>query len=310
MAESPSQTGPLIDVDWASFDRGRVQAVRHRLTTHPLLTRPPLIELGKRLDAIGRVRTHSNEATAGTPFNYAPSMHPNQKSADETLRNIEGAAAWMSLLNVQTDDVYRTLVDEVLDSIKPEIDRVDPGMCYRGGWIFITSPNTVTPFHMDFEHNFILQIQGKKRIYVWEPDDTVAVTTHARELFHYRKSRDLIVWREELRERAHVFDLEPGQGAFMPTTSPHMVENGDNSSITASFTYYTDWTRKLANLHRVRARLRELGVSPPPIGAVPPLDAAIDTALGGIERGKNLLRKALGRTVTASYSRYALSLYS
>jgi hypothetical protein len=310
MADIATSKGPLIDVDWAKFDRGRVQPVSHRLCDHALLDPNQLVELGKRLELVGRVRTHTNAVTAGTPFNHAPSLHPNKKSADETLRNIKNANAWMSLLNVQTDDLYRTLVDEVLDSVRPELDRVDPGMCYRGGWIFVTSPKTVTPFHMDFEHNFILQIRGKKRVYVWEPDDTVAVSDQARELFHYKRSRDLIVWREELRQRAHVFDLEPGQGAFMPTTSPHMVENGDGPSITTSFTFYTDWTRKQANLHRARARLRELGVSPPPIGTLPPLDTAIDAALTGLEAGKNMLRKALGRRVQASNSRYALALYS
>jgi hypothetical protein len=301
---------PLINVDWSRFDHSRVQAVTHRLVGHPLLDPSQLVELGKRLELVGRVRTHTNQVTAGTPFNHAPSLHPNMKSADETLRNIKDAGAWMSLLNVQTDDVYRTLVDAVLDSVKPEVDRIDPGMCYRGGWIFVTSPKTVTPFHMDFEHNFILQIHGRKRLYVWEPTDTVAVSEHARELFHYKRSRDLIVWREELRERAHVFDLEPGQGAFMPTTSPHMVENGEGPSITASFTFYTDWTRKRANLYRAHGRLRELGISPPAIGTLPPLDTAIDAALSGLERGKNIVRKALGRRVRATDSRYALALYS
>jgi hypothetical protein len=310
MPDHAASNGPLINVDWSNFDRSKVQTVTHRLMDHPLLDPSQLVELGKRLELVGRVRTHSNQVTAGTPFNHAPSLHPNVKSADETLRNIKNAGAWMSLLNVQTDDVYRTLVDEVLDAVKPQVDRTDPGMCYRGGWIFVTSPKTVTPFHMDFEHNFILQIRGKKRLYVWEPTDIVAVSEHARELFHYKRSRDLIIWREELRERAHVFDLEPGQGAFMPTTSPHMVENGDGPSITTSFTFYTDWTRRQANLYRARGRLRELGVSPPAVGTVPPLDTAIDAALSGLERGKNILRKALGRKVRASDSRYALALYS
>jgi hypothetical protein len=310
MPDNAATAAPLINIDWSAFDRRRVQTVTHHFSNHPLLDPSQLVELGKRLELVGRVRTHTNAVTAGTPFNHAPSLHPNNKPADETLRNIKDAGAWMSLLNVQTDDLYRTLVDEVLDSVKPDLDRVDPGMCYRGGWIFVTSPKTVTPFHMDHEHNFILQIRGKKRLYVWEPDDTIAVSDQAREMFHHTRSRDLIVWREELRQRAHVFDLEPGMGAFMPTTSPHMVENGDGPSITASFTFYTDWTRKQKRLYRARARLRELGVAPPPIGSIPPLDTAIATALAGLDGGKNLLRKALGRKVLTTSSRYALALHS
>ena len=69
----------------------------------------------------------------------APALHPNQRSAAETLAGIAEANAWMSLLNVQADPLYRTLVDEVLDArAARSSSRVDPGMCYRGGWIFVS----------------------------------------------------------------------------------------------------------------------------------------------------------------------------
>src|SRR3546814_15678645 len=77
--------------------------------------------------------------------------------------------------------------------------------------------------------------------------------------------RYLLRWREEFRERARVFDLEPGQGAYMPSTSPHMVENGSEPSITASFTYYTDATRRDALLHRSHSLMRKLKVTPPAV---------------------------------------------
>lgn len=255
-----------MEVDWATFDPWRIQPVRHRLMQHPLLQPSKLVELSERLEKHGRVRTHSNTASAGTPFNEAPRLHPNRRSAMETLADIRNASAWMSLLNVQTDDVYRTLVDEVLDEVKPEVDRIDPGMCYRGGWIFVTSPKTVTPFHMDKEHNFITQIHGHKRLYVWEPDDIQAVSEEARDLFHYSHSRDLVAWSDALRARARIFDLEPGVGAYMPSTAPHLVENGDGPSITMSFTYYSDETRRCSVLHKLNQKLRLKGAHPTPVG--------------------------------------------
>src|SRR3546814_216403 len=161
---------------------------------------------------------------------------------------------WSS--DVCSSDLYRALVGEVLESVRPRVEAVDPGMCHRGGWIFITSPNTVTPFHFDKEHNFILQIHGRKHIYVWDHRDTVVASEHSRDLFHLSNERYLLRWREEFRERARVFDLEPGQGAYMPSTSRHMVENGSEPSITASFTYYTDATPRDALLHRSHATIR------------------------------------------------------
>jgi len=302
-----ADAGQLVEVDWNTFDPWRIQAVRHRLTEHPLLQLPSLVELGKRLESRGRVRTHSNDATPGTPFNTAPKLHPNRMTAADTLQQIAQAKAWMSLLNVQTDDTYRALVDEVLDDVKPSIDRVDPGMCYRGGWIFITSPHTVTPFHFDKEHNFILQVSGRKTIYVWDHRDTVAASEEARDRFHACHERDRLQWDESLRARATVFHLEPGQGAYMPSTSPHMVENGDNPSITISFTYYTDSTRRDSLLHAAHERMRGWGVTPPAVGQSALLDFLLHAGFRGAIDSREWLRRSLGKQPSTDGAAYALA---
>ena len=305
-ATAPAES-PWIDLDWSKFERSTIQPVRHRFAGHPLLQLDELARLGKRLEAQGRVRSHTNATTAGTSFSDAPKLHPNKRSAEETLIGIQSASAWMSLLNVQSDEAYRTLVDQAMDSIKPHLDKVDPGLSYRGGWIFVSSPNTVTPFHMDTENGFILQIQGRKRVYVWDNSDTAVVSERGRELFHAEHSRELVLWKEEFRSRAHVFDLEPGMGAYMPVTSPHLVENGPEPSVTVSFTYYTDHTRRQARLYRSYARLRKLGITPPVAGRHPSLDAA----MVGLMRGKDDLRRLLGRSkAPPPTSRYAIPRYS
>lgn len=275
----------FIQVDWQSFDPWKIQQVSHTLASHPLLTLEQLAALGKRLEDRDCVRTHSNDVTAGTPFNDAPSLHPNRKSAAQTLTQIAEAKAWMSLLNVQTDPTYQVLIDEVLEQLRPQIEVRDPGMSYRAGWIFITSPKTITPFHIDKEHNFILQIQGTKKLYVWSHEDRHVVSEAARDLFHKKHSRERIKWDDSFKSRARVFNLVPGMGAYMPSTSPHMVENDDGPSVTISFTYYTDATRRNSLLHRTHETLRTIGVEPSPVGSKPVIDAVLSAA-GGIVASK------------------------
>src|SRR5215467_14641533 len=123
----------LIHVDPATFDPWKIQDVVHSLSNHPLLQIDALVELGKRQQERKLVRTHSGAAQAGTSFGDAPNLHPNDKGAAATLGDIEKANAWMSLLNVQADPIYRRLIDEVLDEVKPIVARRDPGMCYRAG---------------------------------------------------------------------------------------------------------------------------------------------------------------------------------
>lgn len=306
----PQISAPLIDLDWDNFNPWKVAAVRHRLSDHHLLQPEQLIELSKRLEERGRVRTHASSATADTPFNQAPAIHPNSSSAADTLRRIRDAKAWLSLLNVQTDTIYRQLVDQVLDSVRPLVEAKDPHMSYRGGWIFVTSPNTVTPFHIDKEHNFILQIQGRKTIYVWEPDDEVVVSQIARDRFHARHDRDLIVWKEEYRKRAHRFEVGPGDGAYMPSTAPHLVEVGDEPSITISFTYYTDSTRRQSMLHYARGHLAARGIALPHIGNSDLLDQLVYISATPVRATLRAARRLAGQSVVTETARYAHHKFS
>lgn len=298
-------SGPRIHVDPSTFEPWKIQALTHDLASHPLLQLDSLIELGKRQQDRKLVRTHNSGATAGTSFADAPNLHPNKKTAAEMLSDISKANAWMSLLNVQADPLYRRFVDEILDEVKPIVERKDPGMCYRAGWIFVTSPGAVTPFHVDHEHNFILQIRGKKRLYVWDPFDREVVSERALELFHDQHSRELVTWKDEYKKRARVFDLVSGMGGYMPSTAGHMVENGDEPSITMSFTYYTDSTRQNELLYRGNAALRRLGVTPTPIGASATRDTLKSVVLTGYTTVMSTIRRARGHGVRDNTVPYA-----
>lgn len=296
---------PLVSLESGPFDPWKLQAVAHQLCSHPLLRIESLVELGRRLESRKLVRTHSDAATAGTSFGDAPNLHPNQRSAEETLAGIADARAWMSLLNVQADPLYRTLVDEVLDSLRPTVEARDPGMSYRGGWIFVSSPGAVTPFHMDHEHNFILQIRGDKRLYTWDPMDRSIISEHAQELFHDQHSREGIRWDESFRAKARVFDLQPGMGGYMPSTAAHMVENGNEPSVTVSFTYYTAATRRRELLYRGNARMRRLGLQPAPVGDSAFRDGVKASLLSAYTESRAGIMRVLGRGVRDNKAAYA-----
>jgi hypothetical protein len=255
-----------IQFDESSFHPQKVTAVRHTWSDHPLLQLDKLIALAARLNEKGAIRSHSAQADFHTSFTSAPQSHPAKLTPLETIERIEEAQAWMALHNIQNDPEYRTLVDEILDEVRPRIEKVDPGMHGRAGWIFITSPNAVTPYHMDHENNFILQCLGTKKVYVWEPLDREVVTERSLEEFHTRHSRELVVYRDDFLQRANAFDFEPGIGGYMPSTAPHLVKNGPGVSITISVTYYTRAIRHTKLLYKSNRRLRDLGLAPHPIG--------------------------------------------
>ena len=267
-----ASTAALIEMDWENFDPWRIQPVRHTMADHPLLQPDQLIALGKRFQGSSHLFTFNNNAGADANFDDVARLYPNRRSVTDTVQGINDAKAWMLLRHVQADPTYRALIDRALDPIMPHIERKDPGMYYRAGWIFIASPHTITPFHIDRNHGILLQINGTKKVYVWDAEDIDVCSELARDCFHSRHELDKVKWHEAFRERAHVFEVGPGMGVYMPITSPHMVETGDEPSITISLTYSTNATRKNAMEHVMHDLMRRKGIQPSDIGQHPLLD--------------------------------------
>lgn len=277
-----SSTVPMITMDWDAFDPWRIQPFSHALIDHPLLQSEQLVELGKRCRGTSRWYAFSSDVTAGTDFDDASHLFPTSRSAVDSLRDIGNAKAWILLRHIQADPLYRGLVDEVINAMQPMIERKDPGLYYRAGWIFAASPRTATPFHIDRSHVFLLQVRGTKTVYVWDAADTQVCSERARDCFHLRHDLSRTLWDESFRSRAKVFRLSPGTGVYMPLTSPHMVETSDESSTTISFTYNTDATRRNAKVHVMREMLCRLGMAPPDYGRNRAFDWAAFAAASAI----------------------------
>jgi cytochrome P450 len=73
-----------------------------------------------------------------------------------------------------------------------------PGMCQREGFIFISSPGAVTPFHLDPEHNFLLQIKMDARS-IEDGLDHIDETGQHRQFLGKTEPPWMSIEREELK---------------------------------------------------------------------------------------------------------------
>lgn len=243
-------------------------AVRHGLTSHPLLTLPRLCALAASLPPA------QVEWNAGAlPVGHDPALTPgNGLSPEETIRRIAEVGSWLVLKYVETDAEYRDLLDACLRDVAPVSNWIEPGMCERHAFIFVSSPRAVTPYHIDPEQNFLLQVRGKKRLHVWDPADRQALPEALLERFLRGGHRNL-PYREGLMSRARVFDLGPGDGVHVPVTAPHWVQNGDEPSVSFSVTFRTRATLAREGTIKLNGLLRRAGVLPRPVGSSPLVDA-------------------------------------
>ncbi len=231
--------------------------VRHRLAAHPLFELPRLVELARALPA-AQVEYNAGDV----PITLDPAATPrNGLSAEETVRRIAECRSWLVLKNVERDPDYRALLERCL----AEVRRFVPALSQQQGFIFVSSPGALTPYHMDPEENFLLQVRGGKTMHVFDPLDRAVLAEQEIERFFSGAHRNL-VFREELRGRSKAFRLAPGLGVHVPLAAPHWVQNGDAVSVSFSITFQTPASARKAHAWRLNALLRRWGLEPAPVG--------------------------------------------
>lgn len=245
-------------------------SIRHSLANHPALSLERLVDVARELP---RDRVEYN--LGAVDIGMRPEKVPlNGLTPEETVRRIEDNKSWIVLKYVEELPEYRDLLEQCLADIEEHTKRALRGIHAKQAFIFISSPGSVTPYHIDQEHNFLLQIRGQKTMHVWDPDDRVAMPEEAVEatVFGQNAHRNL-PWQESFRERGEAYTLTPGDGVYVPVHSPHWVKNGDAVSISLSITYRSSWSRRYVGLFAINAKLRSLGWRPSAVGKHRVIDA-------------------------------------
>ena len=240
----------------------------HHLAGHPLFELPRLLELAQRLPEAA-VAYNAGDISVAEGLYRGPR---NGLSVEETIRRIEDCRSWMVLKHVEADDEYNALLDSCLDEVQRHSEPLAPGMRKREGFIFISSPGSVTPYHLDPEYNFLLQIRGSKTVHIWNPDDPMVLTDEELEDFFTSEEQKNLQFKGDCEQRASVFDLTPGRGLHFPVTAPHWVQNGDGISVSFSITFQTPASERRAVVYGVNAALRRRGLKPTPAGRSMMLD--------------------------------------
>jgi hypothetical protein len=245
--------------------------VRHNLVGHPLLQIPRLLDLVKALPA-----DYLEYASGEQLLDQKPELTPrNGLTAEETVARIRDNKSWMVIKFIETDPEYKALLDTLLDPLIAETAKIAPRAGRRYGFIFVSSPGSVTPYHMDGEHNFLLQVQGTKTMHVWSPDDRYVCSEEQLETFYVGGVHRNMKYDESYEASAYQLQLSPGVGLHVPVTSPHHVKVGPEVSVSLSITYRSMVSDRAAFLYRTNARLRKRGLHPAPVGSHPLLENAL-----------------------------------
>jgi hypothetical protein len=234
----------------------------HCLTSHPLLTLDALADLAERL---GKANVEYN--LADLPIAIAPdAVQANGLSIAETVRTIAANNSWAVLKHIEQDPDYQALLYSLLEELRPQIEAKTGPMLTLEGFIFISSPGAVTPFHFDPEHNILLQITGDKIFNIFPAGVEAVAASVDHERYHAGGSRNLPwpadQWGQE--PQANPVAMDPGHAIYVPVMAPHWVQAGSKPSISLSITWRSVWSYREGEARMMNRLLRKLGMNPAP----------------------------------------------
>ena len=255
-------------------------AIRHKLAGHPLLSLPRIAQLAAELPR-DLIEYNSGKVAISQDPDGIPSVDLDPV---EIVRRIETAGAWMVLKRVENSPEYRALLEETLLSVARARgcnSLLDAGFEQVEGFLFVSSPNSTTPFHLDSEDNFFVHIHGEKFFTIYDNIDRTIVDEAEIER-SMTKHRNL-KFDQRFAPRATEFHLFAGDGCYVPYQWPHWVRTAGSYSISMAITWKTREVRRNNDLHFFNSWLRGIGLPQQPPGKQPVLDE---------------LKLALYRTVT------------
>jgi nitrate reductase cytochrome c-type subunit len=257
----------------------------HSLAAHPLFQIPRLVELAHTIvNKSGRGKVQSVGGNVAVHQKW--SDMPWKEQFDQAIANIEESGSLIMMTSIQLDPDYESLINQVVTELE-ELSGVplSKEITWLEGYIFISSPHSVTPYHFDHESNFLLQIHGEKDINLFDQMDRSVLTEQ--EIEHYFVG-DLqaATYQEENQEKAYIYHLTPGIGVHHPPRAPHWVKNGDSYSVSLSINFCMRAYDEQARVYQVNHFLRKLGLTPTPPGQVAFKDRIKCLAIGLFSKRK------------------------
>lgn len=267
---------------WADHAGRRPFLVEHGLADEPLLAHDAVCALADRLPEAD-VEMNTADLPAILDSDAVPVL---DRRPGELARRIEELRRWMALSYIEQIGEYRALVDRCLADAGPAVAAWGGGMTKREGYIFLSAASSVTPAHVDHEHNFLLQIRGTKRVTIgsFEGGEEEQRALEGMHSGHYGRVR-------ALPPDATTFTIEPGTGVYIPPRAVHMIENTGALSISLSLVWHTPELDRASLVYAMNAKLRRLGITPRPPGTSAAGDRVKSAAVTAWRGAQRLVRR-------------------
>lgn len=277
----------MTDSKWKCFESSlRVDLVdrepfkfRHKLLGHPTLT---LENMALALPLLPREQVmYSKSLLAnGDDFEGAFKTKPRDRSLQQTIEEIRISNSYIMVKAPEGEASFAELKKDLLADTEAIIRERGVGTRAIDAelYLFIASPNSVTPFHIDRNSTFLMQFQGTKTVHVFPQWDERVVTAADTEAYMAYANTKL-PWSDTIDALGTAFEFSPGEALHIPYVAGHHVRNGaDDVSISMSIIFNTKqsvaWRNALTLNYRLRKILAKVGAQPAAVGSTTWKDSA------------------------------------
>ncbi len=175
-------------------------------------------------------------------------------SGRQVMDAIATGGLWLNLRNVSgVDRAYRTMLDGMFEEIAAQVPGFQAPKHQAG--ILISSPDAQVYYHADLPGQGLIQISGRKRVYLYPATAPFIMPEHLEDIALFDVEVDM-PYAEWYDGHAKIFDLEPGQMLNWPLNAPHRVENLDSVNISMTVSYVNDEIRRAEIVHLANGLLR------------------------------------------------------
>ena len=257
---------------WLELDAGDVRArynkagflVRHKLAEHPLFQLDELFALCRRAPHLAKHRF--GEIPIDAHFNSSLADYRKELTLDDAIDHLVEKRAYIAIYNAERDPRYTQAIEGLLGELGLAVEAIEGTFNWYSTYVFISANDSVTPYHMDREMNFLLQIRGTKTVQLWDPNDDEVMTPAQRDYLFSHAEDSRPTYRPSLAQKAETFELAPGLGVHHPFIAPHLVTTGPALSISLAITFRTPSSDRRSDAHRFNHRARRFGLHRLPLG--------------------------------------------
>jgi hypothetical protein len=175
-------------------------------------------------------------------------------SGRQVMEAIARGGLWLNMRDVaMIDPAYGAMIDRMFEEVAAKV----PDFVAQNHQesILVSAPDAQVYYHADLPGQSLIQLVGRKRVYVYPNTPPFITPEHLEDIALYNVEVDIpyAPWYDRY---AKVFDIGPGEMLSWELNAPHRVENLDTFSVSMTVSFSNDLIRRSQIVNLANGLLR------------------------------------------------------